>query len=227
MKKTLALLISVLTCISILSISVYAEESKEANLKIRCFVENGSPRIEAVLSTDFDAGAVSGKLVVKDMLPQNSEAENLSYISSRVDSAGDNQYNTDEYPLYENGKGLSFGIFGNVAAGGSKGNWLAAEYSKNATDGKSEFSVDALVVSDAQGNKIPVTADSVEVQLNWIRGDANGDLSINIIDLIRVKKTTAGVSCDVNYEYNSDYDESGTVDSADLAALRKVLLQKQ
>ena len=52
-------------------------------------------------------------------------------------------------------------------------------------------------------------------------GDANGDKTTDIRDLVRLKTVLAGLSEETE---NADVDNNGVIDSFDLAALRKILL---
>lgn len=54
-----------------------------------------------------------------------------------------------------------------------------------------------------------------------VLGDANGDKTTDIRDLVRLKTVLAGLSEDTE---NADVDNNGVIDSFDLAALRKILL---
>lgn len=56
-------------------------------------------------------------------------------------------------------------------------------------------------------------------------GDTNGDGTVDIIDLIRVKKHIAGVMTLTGIDFDTaDIDKNGILDSADLTRLRKMLL---
>ena len=56
-------------------------------------------------------------------------------------------------------------------------------------------------------------------------GDTNGDGTVDIIDLIRVKKHIAGVMTLTGIDFDTaDIDKNGILDSADLTQLRKILL---
>ena len=56
-------------------------------------------------------------------------------------------------------------------------------------------------------------------------GDVNGDDSVDIIDLVKVKKHTAGVIKLTGTDFKAaDLDENNQVDSSDLIRLRKILL---
>ena len=54
-----------------------------------------------------------------------------------------------------------------------------------------------------------------------VLGDANGDKTTDIRDLVRLKTILAGLSEETE---NADVDNNGVIDSFDLAALRKILL---
>ena len=54
-----------------------------------------------------------------------------------------------------------------------------------------------------------------------VLGDANGDKTTDIRDLVRLKTVLAGLSEETE---NADVDNNGVIDSFDLAALRKILL---
>ena len=53
-----------------------------------------------------------------------------------------------------------------------------------------------------------------------VLGDANGDKTTDIRDLVRLKTVLAGLSEETE---NADVDNNGVIDSFDLAALRKIL----
>ena len=53
-------------------------------------------------------------------------------------------------------------------------------------------------------------------------GDCNSDESINIIDLVRMKKYLAGITEDINMA--SDINGDGKIDTEDLTMMRKNLL---
>ena len=56
-------------------------------------------------------------------------------------------------------------------------------------------------------------------------GDVNGDDSVDIIDLVKVKKHTAGVIKLTGTDFKAaDLNEDNQVDSSDLILLRKILL---
>ncbi len=56
-------------------------------------------------------------------------------------------------------------------------------------------------------------------------GDINGDDSVDIIDLIKTKKHIVGADILTGVDFNAaDLDKNGTVNSADLILLRKILL---
>ena len=56
-----------------------------------------------------------------------------------------------------------------------------------------------------------------------VRGDVNGDGDINILDLIRLKKYTAGTEGVEIVDYNSDLNGDGKYNAADLSELRIML----
>ena len=54
-------------------------------------------------------------------------------------------------------------------------------------------------------------------------GDADGNNAIDIRDLVRVKRYSAGVTAEIN-EKRADLNFDGVIDSADLTLLRKQLI---
>lgn len=56
-----------------------------------------------------------------------------------------------------------------------------------------------------------------------IKGDVNTDNSLDVRDLVRLKKQLAGVEVEINSDM-ADIDDSGAIDTTDLASLRKMLL---
>ncbi|PYG86544.1 dockerin type I repeat protein [Ruminiclostridium sufflavum DSM 19573] len=58
-----------------------------------------------------------------------------------------------------------------------------------------------------------------------LNGDANGDGSIDALDLAMVKKFLLGNTVDMNKE-NADVNDDGSVDALDLAAIKKILLNQ-
>lgn len=56
-------------------------------------------------------------------------------------------------------------------------------------------------------------------------GDTNGDGTVDIIDLIRLKKHIAGVMTLTGIDFDTaDIDKNGILNSADLTRIRKILL---
>ena len=58
--------------------------------------------------------------------------------------------------------------------------------------------------------------------VNYPYGDISGDLEVNIIDLVRLKKILVGIAEFSGYP--ADLDKSGDVSAIDLTILRKLLL---
>ncbi len=65
---------------------------------------------------------------------------------------------------------------------------------------------------------------SVMAESSPVFGDANGDGMVNIIDLVRLKKATVGLS-EVDELYLVDADYDGEISSTDLVYCRKVFLE--
>lgn len=55
------------------------------------------------------------------------------------------------------------------------------------------------------------------------RGDVTGNGSVDVLDLVRLKKGVGNPENTVIYG-NADYDESGALDSGDLVVVRRILL---
>ena len=58
--------------------------------------------------------------------------------------------------------------------------------------------------------------------VNYPYGDITGDLKVNIIDLVRLKKIILGRA--ESSGYAADLDDSGDISAVDLTILRKLLL---
>lgn len=77
-----------------------------------------------------------------------------------------------------------------------------------------------VIARDADG-KILETSAPTAVKDGELTGDVNGDYTVDIKDLIRLKKIAAGMSEETPA---ADMDGSGKIDSADLTLLHKLLL---
>lgn len=86
-------------------------------------------------------------------------------------------------------------------------------------DGKEEF----FVTVGAWGQYY--TAEGLEITKQCERGDANNDGTVDILDLIRVKKYTASVQ-NTLFCTAADLSEDGTINAEDIILLRKMLLEK-
>ena len=79
-----------------------------------------------------------------------------------------------------------------------------------------------LRYSDCIGNGVTDTFAVTVTDANFTRkfGDVNGDDSVDIIDLIKVKKHIAGAVALTGSDFNSaDFDKNGDVNSIDLILL--------
>ena len=84
-----------------------------------------------------------------------------------------------------------------------------------------------ISVTAKTGNDITTTFTVTVTDADFTRksGDTNGDGTVDIIDLIRVKKHIAGVMTLTGIDFDTaDIDKNGILDSADLTRLRKMLL---
>ena len=84
-----------------------------------------------------------------------------------------------------------------------------------------------ISVTAKTGNDITTTFIVTVTDADFTRksGDTNGDETVDIIDLIRLKKHIAGVMTFTGIDFDTaDIDKNGILDSADLTQLRKILL---
>ena len=84
-----------------------------------------------------------------------------------------------------------------------------------------------ISVTAKTGNDITTTFTVTVTDADFTRksGDTNGDGTVDIIDLIRLKKHIAGVMTFTGIDFDTaDIDKNGILDSADLTQLRKILL---
>ena len=84
-----------------------------------------------------------------------------------------------------------------------------------------------LRYSDCIGNGVTDTFAVTVTDANFTRmfGGVSGDDSVDVIDLIKVKKHIAGVATLTGSDFNSaDLDKNGDVNSIDLILLSKILL---
>lgn len=84
-----------------------------------------------------------------------------------------------------------------------------------------------ISVTAKTGNDITTTFTVTVTDADFTRksGDTNGDGTVDIIDLIRLKKHIAGVMTLTGIDFDTaDIDKNGILDSADLTQLRKILL---
>lgn len=219
MNKLLKLFLSVLLCASIVTcISASATITNTPKLKVRCYTMEGRHLIDVKVSTDFSAAALSGTVTM-------SSTAAVEYLSHSIGAAADGNHNNDGYQVYDSGKAVNFGIFGDII-NGSIGDWVSITYERKVMDGMVQLSIDSLVASDTQGNRIVMAdPDAVEIQLGWNKGDANGDLSVDIHDMVRLIKINAGSdTSDILYEYNCDLDGDGVAGDGDLVMLKQNLL---
>ena len=58
----------------------------------------------------------------------------------------------------------------------------------------------------------------------YVSGDANDDSSLNMKDVLLLRKTLAGAAeSEPFYDYNADLDKDGTITMKDVLMLRKIL----
>ena len=84
-----------------------------------------------------------------------------------------------------------------------------------------------ISVTAKTGNDITAAFTVTVTDADFTRksGDTNGDGTVDIIDLIRVKKHIAGVMTLTGIDFDTaDIDKNSILDSADLTRLRKILL---
>lgn len=206
----LTILISAICCFN-----VSASESNSVDLQVVC--SNDGIVVTAV--TDFITAGISGSLVAVGSGIQIANPQLASNISA---------YNTnaDSFDITSNGI-LNFALVGNVLEGGTQGEWFTAELNNINDTGELELSLDGCVAADANGRALALTLpDTVSVTLEWIAGDANGDSVVDIRDSVRAKKMAAGFDENaVKYLCNTDFNDNGVIDAADIAEIDKILLR--
>ena len=84
-----------------------------------------------------------------------------------------------------------------------------------------------IIVTGTTSNGVSDTFTITVTDADFTRksGDVNGDDSVDIIDLVKVKKHIAGAFILTGIDFNTaNLDKNGDVNSSDLILLRKILL---
>ena len=206
MKKVLSLM-AVICCISILfCLPVKADAPNEVLFEVDAYGET----VTVDITAEFNCGAIQGILSYdgSEIAYQNSSfAEELSSINSAANSFSDASGSTKVALVC-------------AANGGVSGNLATLTYTAGAGV-PAVFDFGAMKAFGATGNRLS-NVQAVMVMY----GDTDNNGLVNIIDLIRFKKTLAGqTSVITGKERNYDLDKNGSTNANDLSNLRLKLLR--
>ena len=202
MKKLLSLIVAVCCVALMLCIPVSADAANEILFEVDAFNDT----ITVDITTEFSCGAVQGMLSYdgSEIAYQESAfAEGLTSINSVANSFSDNSGTTKVALVC-------------AASGGVNGNLATITYT--ADEGvPAVFNFGSMKVFDASGTKLN-NVNAVMVMY----GDIDDNHILNILDLVRLKKTFVGrtsVTSSIARNYNVDKSASATPDADDISAL--------
>lgn len=156
------------------------------------------------------------------------QAFSAESIVIKIDAKDQNRHSISLYGLDpENSRGII------INATDSFGNNIIPEYRSDEFSGKYitfNYSGDTVItITYSKGPNITLAGiffdgaiNNAQVDTESVKGDANGDGNVDVIDLVNIKKTVA------NKEYNAaaDLNSDGSVNALDLTNMRKYLLGK-
>ena len=164
---------------------------------------DGTQMTDVTVNTSFVCGGFEGVLKYDD--------KKLTYAGFENNVALENR-NTRTLSTRDTGDGIRTVVLGYPKTG-TQGDFVTFTFEGNSAK---DFGIRQAVFADAKGNE--VRAKVIDVML----GDATGDFTVDILDLVRLKKQVAGQDCGADI-WNSDCDRSGAVENNDLVQLRKFL----
>ena len=206
MRKVLSL-IAVICCISLIfCLPVGADAANEVLFE----VDADGNTVTVDITTEFNCGAIQGILSYdgSEIAYENSSfAEGLSSINSAANSFSDSSGATKIALVC-------------AANGGVRGNLATLTYT--AQEGvPAIFDFGAIKAFGTTGSRLS-DVESVIVMY----GDTDNNGSINILDLVRLKKTIAGHTSVISgKERNFDLDKNGQTNAGDLSELILKLLR--
>ena len=206
MKKVLSLM-AVICCISLIfCLPVGADAANEVLFEVDAYGDT----VTVDITTEFNCGAIQGILSYdgsKIAYQNSSFADGLSSINSASNSFSDSSGSTKVALVC-------------AANGGVNGNLATLTYTADAGV-PAEFDFGAMKVFGATGNKLS-NVKSVVVMY----GDTDNNGVLNILDLIRLKKTIAGYTTVIEgKERNYDLDKNGLRNAYDLSGLVTKLIR--
>lgn len=149
------------------------------------------------------------------------DSTKLTYASAEILSSELSDFNTVESSVKATEAGIRIMLVSKTAVSGDliKLSFTVADDAV----GKADFTVSDLKTVGSDGNVTTDTAGSASVAITIKPGDINGDGSVDVRDLVRIKKYLAKATTDIVVE-NSDLDGNGSVENADMVILRKGLI---
>lgn len=204
MKKIIRI-VSALLCFAILS--TFSVGALSNNAYLERSQKSGDNQIKVTLYTDSPCAGVQGTLLY--------DTANFTYVSAEL-SSNYNAKNSVQSSVKATDGGIKVILLGNLKQGTS-GNWITFTFTANTSTVNSAFSFQNAVYADTKGAKLSVGTTET------MRGDVNGDYSVNIKDLVRFKKHLGGTQCSFN-ETNGNCNRNGISDTSDFAILKQYLL---
>ncbi len=189
--------------------------------------ENSVEKIFVYTAADNDTGSDDTEKVFGIFKSENyptANAAKLSYVAL-------SQFANATYGMNADGS-VELGNSVKAYSYSNGKNSITAVWSTNGDTTVSWNTEDSVKVYDMYGNLMYASSNNGVAQIavgsapiyvvNYINGDVTEDNIVNVIDLVRIKKNFANNICLETMDVTKDY----TVDSSDMAELRKQLLNK-
>lgn len=149
------------------------------------------------------------------------ESEKLTFSGAEILNSDLKTYNTVNDSVKLNGNTVRIMLTGNSDIGGD---WIVLNFTvKDGATGTASFTASDVKTVGADKQSYNGSADAVSITLTVLKGDVNGDGSVNIIDLVRMKKYLAQITSEIVTD-NADMDSDGAVENEDMVLLRKTLI---
>lgn len=217
MKKT-ALILAIFMTLSVLfSLPISAAESNNLNVNVICYYEGEERKIAIETGTKYKTAGISGTVKCDSK---------LDIVSVDIDGNISNINKSADSFTTENDNEFDFMLLGDAISGGTEGVWFKTAVKTDETNGIATISIADYIATNASGRLVEETYETVNIQLNWVYGDATGDEIVDARDLVRIKKRIVGLDDNaVKYDCNSDLNADKQISAMDLASLRQILLK--